>query len=137
MMRYLLDTNICIYIANKKPQSVLARLRDLKAGDVGMSVITYLELMFGAWKSQHREANLQLIRSLQQLIPVLALDASAGQHYGQLRAELQRKGSPIGAYDLLIAAQALSLGLTLVTNNTREFRRVPELIVEDWVTEKQ
>lgn len=136
-MRYLLDTNICIYIANKKPQSVLARLRDLKAGDVGMSVITYLELMFGAWKSQHREANLQLIRSLQQLIPVLALDASAGQHYGQLRAELQRKGSPIGAYDLLIAAQALSLGLTLVTNNTREFRRVPELIVEDWVTEKQ
>ncbi len=136
-MRYLLDTNICIYIANKKPQSVLARLRDLKAGDVGMSVITYLELIFGAWKSQHREANLQRIKRLEQLIPVLPLDAGAGQHYGQLRAELQRKGSPIGAYDLLIAAQALSLGLTLVTNNTREFRRVPQLIVEDWVTDKQ
>lgn len=132
-MRYLLDTNICIYIANRKPPGVLARLQRLKAGDVGMSVITYLELVFGAWKSQHRESNLQRIQELERHIPVLPLDTKAGRHYGQLRTELQKKGAPIGAYDLLIAAHALSLGLTLVTNNSREFRRVPHLMVENWV----
>lgn len=132
-MRYLLDTNICIYIANRKPPAVLARLQSLKAGDVGMSVITYFELVFGAEKSQHREADLQRIQDLERHIPVLPLDSKAGRHYGQLRAELQRKGSPIGAYDLLIAAHALSLDLTLVTNNAREFRRVPHLMAENWV----
>jgi tRNA(fMet)-specific endonuclease VapC len=132
-MRYLLDTNICIYIANRKPPGVLARLQRLKAGDVGMSVITYLELVFGACKSQHRESNLQRIQELERHIPVLPLDTKAGRHYGQLRTELQKKGAPIGAYDLLIAAHALSLGLTLVTNNSREFRRVPHLMVENWV----
>jgi len=131
-MRYLLDTNICIYIAKQKPQGVLARLHQLRPGDVGMSIITYLELVYGAWKSQRREANLLRIHELERLIPVLPLDASAARHYGQMRAELERKGSPIGAYDLLIAAQALSLGLILVTNNSREFRRVPHLTVENW-----
>jgi tRNA(fMet)-specific endonuclease VapC len=131
-MRYLLDTNICIYIAKQKPPSVLARLQRLRPGDVGMSVITYLELVYGAWKSQRREENLERIKELEPLIPVLAIDASAGRHYGQVRAELERKGSPIGAYDLLIAAHALSLGLTLVTNNVREFRRIAQLRVENW-----
>ena len=131
-MRYLLDTNICIYIAKQKPHGVLARLQHLRAGDVGMSVITYLELVYGAWKSQRREANLLRIQGLERLIPVLPLDASTGRHYGQIRAELERKGSPIGAYDMLIAAHALTLGLTLVTNDAREFRRVPQLIVENW-----
>jgi tRNA(fMet)-specific endonuclease VapC len=131
-MRYLLDTNICIYIAKQKPHGVLARLRELRPGDVGMSVMTYLELVYGACKSQHREANLLRIQELASLIPVLPLDVNAGRHYGRMRAELERKGSPIGAYDLLIAAHALTLGLTLVTNNVREFRRVPQLIVENW-----
>jgi tRNA(fMet)-specific endonuclease VapC len=131
-MRYLLDTNICIYIAKQKPPSVLAHLQRLRPGDVGMSVITYLELVYGAWKSQRREENLERIKELEPLIPVLAIDASAGRHYGQIRAELERKGSPMGAYDLLIAAHALSLGLTLVTNNVREFRRIPQLRVENW-----
>jgi len=134
-MRYLLDTNICIYIANQKPAGVLARLEGLKPGDVGMSIITYLELVYGAWKSQRRETNLQRIQNLERIIPVLPLDTKAARHYGQMRAELQRKGAPIGAYDLLIAAHALSLGLTLVTNNAREFRRVPQLIVENWAEE--
>ena len=134
-MRYLLDTNICIYIAKQKPPRVGAHLQQLKPGDVGMSIITHLELVYGAWKSQHREANLARIQELERLIPVLPLDASAGRHFGQMRAELERKGSPIGAYDLLIAAHALTLGLTLVTNNAREFRRVPQLIVENWVKE--
>jgi len=131
-MRYLLDTNVCIYIAKQKPPGVLARLQRLRPGDVGMSVITYLELVYGAWKSQRREENLERIKDLELLVPVLAMDASTGQHYGQVRAELERKGSPIGAYDLLIAAHALSLGLTLVTNNVRELRRIAQLRVENW-----
>ena len=134
-MRYLLDTNICIYIAKQKPPGVLARLQRLKSGDVGMSVITHLELAYGAWKSQHREANLQRIQALERLIPVLPLDVGAGKHYGDVRTVLERKGTPIGAYDLLIAAHALSLRLILVTNNLREFRRVPQLMVENWAEE--
>ena len=131
-MRYLLDTNICIYIAKRKPPEVLERLRHMRPGDVGMSIITNLELVYGAWKSQQREANLQRLQELERLIPVLPLDARVSQHYGQMRTELERKGLPIGAYDLLIAAHALALGLTLVTNNVREFRRVPQLRVENW-----
>ena len=123
------------YIAKRKPHSVRARLQQLKPGDVGMSIITHLELVYGAWKSQYREMNLLRIQELEQLIPVLPLDASVGRHYGEMRAELERKGSPIGAYDLLIAAQALTLGLTLVTNNTREFHRVPRLRLENWAEE--
>jgi tRNA(fMet)-specific endonuclease VapC len=134
-MRYLLDTNICIYIAKQKPPGVLARLQRLKAGDVGMSVITHLELSYGAWKSQQRESNLQRIQALERLIPVLPLDVGTGKHYGNVRTVLERKGTPIGAYDLLIAAHALSLGLILVTNNLREFRRVPQLMVENWAAE--
>ena len=135
-MRYLLDTNICIYIARQKPPGVLARLQRLRPGDVGMSVITYLELVFGCWKSQRREENLERIKELEPLIPVLALDATGGRHYGQIRTEFERKGLAIGAYDLLIAAHALSLGLTLVTNNVRELRRIPQLKVENWVEEQ-
>jgi tRNA(fMet)-specific endonuclease VapC len=131
-MRYLLDTNICIYIARQKPPGVLARLQRLRPGDVGMSVITYLELVFGCWKSRRREENLERIKELEPLIPVLALDATAGRHYGQIRTELERKGLVIGAYDLLIAAHALSLGLTLVTSKVREFRRTAQLSVENW-----
>lgn len=136
-MRYLLDTNICIYIAKQKPPGVLVRLRQLRQGDVGMSVITHLELVYGAWKSQHREANLLQIQALERLIPALPLDPNSGRHYGEVRAALERKGTPIGAYDLLIAAQALSLGLILVTNNAREFHRVLQLIVENWAEENR
>src|SRR4051795_3691514 len=111
-MQYLLDTNICIYIARRKPASVLARFQRLRAGDVGMSVITYLELVYGAWNSQRAESNLAVIDQLQSIIPVQPLDAGAATNYGRLRTELERIGRPIGGYDLLIAAHALSLGLT-------------------------
>lgn len=131
-MRYLLDTNICIYIAKRKPSHVLARLRRTRLGDAGMSVVTYLELVYGAWKSQAVEANLETIEHLRRLVPVQALDVDAASHYGRLRAALEKKGSTIGAYDLLIAAHALSLGLTLATNNVREFSRVEGLHVENW-----
>jgi tRNA(fMet)-specific endonuclease VapC len=131
-MRYLFDTNICIYIAKRRPPRVLARMEQLRPGDVGMSAITYLELVYGAWKSQHLEANLARIEQLLSLIPALPLDAGAAQHYGRLRAGLENEGRPIGAYDLVIAAHALALGLTLVTNNPREFSRAEGLRIENW-----
>ena len=97
-----------------------------------MSVVTYLELVYGAHKSQQVEANVSRIKLLSHLIPVQTLDGSAATHYGRLRAGLEKSGSLIGAYDLLIAAHALALELTLVTNNVHEFRRVPGLRLENW-----
>ena len=132
-MRFLLDTDICIHIAKRKPVRVLAQLEQLKPGDVGMSIVTYLELTYGAFKSRALEANLARIEQLETLIPAQPLGVSAGKHYGRLRAELEAAGMPIGAYDLMIAAHALSLGLVLVTNNVREFSRVRGLRVENWV----
>jgi len=132
-MRYLLDTDICIYIAKHKPPRAFERFERMHPGDVGMSVVTYLELVYGAYKSRHVEANLDRIVQLSDLIPVSPLDSSAAAHYGKLRAHLERAGSQIGAYDLLIAAHALSLGFVLVTNNVREFSRMPGLRVENWV----
>lgn len=134
-MRYMLDTNICIYIARRKPVSILRRLERLRAGDIGMSVITFFELTYGAWKSSSVQANLANIERLRTLIPVLPLDAGAADHYGRVRAKLEGQGSPIGAYDLLIAAHALSQRLILVTSNVREFARVGGLRVENWVEE--
>jgi tRNA(fMet)-specific endonuclease VapC len=130
---YLLDTNICIYIANRQPSAVVSRLEDLRPGDVGMSIVTYLELVNGAWKSRRKQDNLAKVQELSRLIPVQPLDTAVADHYGRIRSELERRGSPIGAYDLLIAAHALSLDLTLVTNNLREFARISGLRVENWV----
>jgi tRNA(fMet)-specific endonuclease VapC len=131
-MQYLLDTNICIYISKRKPARVLSHLQRLKPGDVGMSIVTYLELVYGAHKSERMESNLARIEQFRGLIPVQSLDEGAAEHYGRLRTELERTGTPIGAYDLLIAAHALSLRLTLVTNNLREFSRVKGLPLENW-----
>ena len=132
MTKYLLDTDICIYIAKQKPGHILARFDRMHPGDVGMSVVTYLELMYGAAKSRQVQANLATIEQLAHLIPVQPLDTAAGTHYGKLRTDLDLRGSPIGAYDLLIAAHALTLELIMVTNNTREFRRVKGLRLENW-----
>lgn len=131
-MRYLLDTDICIYIAKRKPAQVLERFRQLRPGDVGMSVVTYLELAYGAFKSREVAENLIKIERLRLIIPVQPLEAGVAKHYGRIRAELEKQGSPMGSYDLLIAAHVLSLGLTLVTNNVREFARVAGLRVDNW-----
>ena len=132
-MRYLLDTNICIYIIKKRPPEVLERLVSLDPEEVGVSSITVAELEYGVAKSsrprQNREALLNFLAPLQ----ILAFDDQAAQHYGKIRAYLERKGQTIGAMDLLIAAHARSLSLTLVTNNEKEFSRVPGLTVENWV----
>ena len=131
-VRFLLDTNICIYIRRKKPAEVLRRFRALKAGEVALSVITFGELVYGAEKSAQRAAALELLRELAQVLPVLGLPETAADAYGTIRAELERKGQMIGNNDLWIAAHARAAGLTLVTNNEREFRRVRGLKVENW-----
>jgi tRNA(fMet)-specific endonuclease VapC len=130
--RFLLDTNICIYIRRKKPEEVLRRFRTLKAGEAGLSVITFGELVYGAEKSAQRTAALELLRELAQALPVMGLPEAAAEAYGTIRAALERKGQMIGNNDLWIAAHAKAAGLTLVTNNEREFRRVRGLKVENW-----
>jgi tRNA(fMet)-specific endonuclease VapC len=133
VLKYLLDTNICIYIAKHKPPEVLARFNELEAGEVAMSVVTYGELYNGAMKSQHQAVALQKLTQLLTFIPALPLADTVGQHYGEIRSHLEQAGTPIGNNDLWIAAHARELGITLVTNNLREFERVPELVAENWV----
>lgn len=131
--RYLLDTNICIYIAKRRPPEVLRRFENLQAGEVAMSLITYGELIFGAEKSQSSQRTLATLSALVELIPVLPIPEAAATHYGEIRAILEKAGTPIGANDLWIAAHALAEHTILVSNNLREFKRVPELIAENWI----
>ena len=130
--RYLLDTNICIYIRRKRPEEVLRRFRTLRPGEAVLSVITFGELVYGAEKSAQRGATLELLRELAQVLPVQGLPETAAESYGRIRAELERKGEMIGNNDLWIAAHAKAAGLVLVTNNEREFRRVRGLRVQNW-----
>jgi len=131
--RYLLDTNICIYIQRRKPGEVLARFKKLKPGDAAISIITWGELRYGAEKSKQQKIALDVLEEFKTIIPVLPMPESAGNSYGTIRAALETKGQPIGNNDLWIAAHAKALSLTLVTNNEREFKRVPGLKVRNWV----
>ena len=131
-MRYLLDTDICVYIIKDRPLPVRERLAELHGTQAGMSVVSYLELWYGAWKSTQRQESLRKIEELREAIPVLPLDAEIARYFGRIRADLERQGTPIGSYDLMIAAHALSLDLILVTNNTREFARIEGLRLENW-----
>jgi tRNA(fMet)-specific endonuclease VapC len=130
--RFLLDTKICIYIRQKKPQQVLRRFQDLRLGEAAISVITYGELVFGANRSRQRVAALERLNELLHWLPALPLPETAGQTYGTIRAELASRGQMIGNNDLWIAAHALSAGLILVTNNDKEFRRVDGLKLQNW-----
>jgi tRNA(fMet)-specific endonuclease VapC len=131
--RYLLDTNICIYIQRQRPEKVLARFQKLKPGDAAISVITWGELLYGAEKSMHRKKALQLLDEFKSFVPVLPIPVNAGNTYGVIRASLESEGKPIGNNDLWIAAHAKAAALTIVTNNEREFQRVPGLKVQNWV----
>ncbi len=131
--RYLLDTNICIYIAKHNPPEVRERFARHAARELAMSVVTLGELRFGAEKSQSRERALASIQTLTSLITVAPLPEAVGEHYGQIRAALQASGQIIGNNDLWLAAHARAAGWILVTNNEREFVRVPGLQVENWV----
>ncbi len=131
--RYMLDTNLCIYIQRQKPEKVLARFQKLKPGDAAISVITWGELVFGAEKSKQRKKVLQLLGEFKSFIPILPIPESTGNTYGAIRALLASKGTPIGNNDLWIAAHAKAAALTLVTNNEKEFKRVPGLKIQNWV----
>jgi len=122
--RYLLDTNICIYIRQKRSPDLLHRFEKLRPGEAVISLITFGELLFGAEKSAHRTAALERLRELQIFLSVLPLPEASAGNYGKIRAELESKGEIIGNNDLWIASHALSSGLILVTNNEREFSRV-------------
>jgi tRNA(fMet)-specific endonuclease VapC len=131
--RYLLDTNICIYIAKACPPEVAQHFGGLAGGSVAMSVVTFGELVFGAERSQSKDRAMGNLALLVELIPVLDLPESAGRHYGRIRAALAYAGTPIGNNDLWIAAHAAAENLILATNNSREFERVPGLHIENWV----
>ena len=130
---YLLDTNICIYLINQRPESVIRRFSTLKPSQVSLSMVTWGELYYGAYKSEKLQHNLRNLQQLSGLLEVLPLPVAAAEHYGRLRADLQRVGRSIGGNDLWIAAHALAEGHILVTHNTKEFERVEGLSVENWV----
>jgi tRNA(fMet)-specific endonuclease VapC len=130
--RYLLDTNICIYIGKAKPDSVFRRFTTLRPGEAVLSVITYGELRYRAEKSTSKSAALAQLRELVQLLPVLALPEAAAHAYGTIRADLAARGQMIGNNDLWIAAHALATNLILVTNNEKEFKRIAGLKLQNW-----
>ncbi len=131
MLKYLLDTNIVIYTMKNRPHQVKKRFEQYQ-GRMGISTVTLGEFVFGAEHSQQVEQNLSDIEAMIARLEVLPFDTRAAYHFGQIRAALYRIGKPIGPYDMMIAGQALSTGLKLVTNNTKEFERVPGLVLEDW-----
>ena len=131
--RYMLDTNICIYLRQNRPAEVTIRFRQMQHGDTVISAITYGELYYGAERSQQRTHALESLGRLASLLPVIPLPEEAATAYGEIRAALEARGEMIGGNDLWIAAHAKSAGLTLVTNNEREFRRVPGLKVQNWI----
>ncbi len=134
LARYLLDTNICIYIQRQRPPAVLERFRRLEPGEAVISLITWGELAYGAEKSRQRDKVLALLEELVTMLPVMPLPETTGQAHGAIRAALEAKGEPIGNNDLWIAAHAKAAGLIVVTNNEREFKRVPGLQVRNWAT---
>ncbi len=131
-MKYLLDTNICIYIIKNNPPAVQQRFSKERPGDVAISSITAAEFYYGAEKSSQVDKNIISIQKLLQPLIALHFSEEDAVAYGKVRADLERQGAPIGAMDLLIAAQALSHELILVTNNVREFQRVASLRIENW-----
>jgi tRNA(fMet)-specific endonuclease VapC len=131
-VKFLLDTNICIALIKRRPEKALRRLSVLAVGDIGLSAVTLAELQYGVDKSLYKEKNQEALKEFLIPLVVADFDAEAAGVYGQVRSDLEKKGTPIGSLDTLIGAHALSLGVTLVTNNLREFRRIAGLKVADW-----
>ena len=132
-MKYMLDTNISMYAIKKKPEGVLERLRSELDSGICISSVTLAELRFGVEKSLYPERNTVALSQFLVPLNVLPFDDTAAVEYGRICAFLQRKGTPIGTMDMLIAAHAKTVGIPLVTNNTKEFERVPDLLLENWV----
>jgi tRNA(fMet)-specific endonuclease VapC len=132
-MKLMLDTNTCIALIKRKPVHVLQKFSEYQVGDIGVSAVTLAELRYGVAKSQHQARNQAALDEFMLPLEIAAFDEQATTTYGVLRAALEKQGTPIGPLDTMIAAHALSLGVTLVTNNTREFNRVLGLKVVDWL----
>ena len=132
MIRYLLDTNIVIYTIKNRPKSLREKFNRLQ-DQMAISSITWGELTYGVERSTQSERNLADIELIAAKLEVISFDRPAADHFGQIRAELYRVGIPIGPYDMMIAGQARARGLILVTNNTREFERIPGLMLENWI----
>ena len=132
MIKYMLDTNICIYIIKQKPKDVIERFRQAQVSEIGVSSITLSELEYGVMKSAKPEQNKLALAQFIAPIEIYAYDDVAAQHYGKIRANLERQGTPIGSLDMLIAAHALSQNSVLITNNESEFKRVSNLRIENW-----
>jgi tRNA(fMet)-specific endonuclease VapC len=132
-MKLMLDTNTCIALIKRKPAHALQQFSKYQIGDIGISAVTLAELRYGVSQSQHQAKNNAALEEFILPLEVASFDEEATVSYGVLRAALEKKGTPIGPLDTMIAAHALSLGVTLITNNTREFNRVPKLKVLDWI----
>ena len=131
-MLYMLDTNICIYLIKRRSDELLKRMRVFRTGEIGVSVVTVAELQYGVSKSQNKERNQAALETFLLPLDIADFSFAVTVSYGDIRAQLERQGQPIGPLDTMIAAHALSLDVPLVTNNTREFERVKGLRVEDW-----
>ena len=131
--RYMLDTDTCIYLRKRRPPKVAERFGTLQQGEVVMSLVTYGELRNGALKSSAPDAALANLQRLGELLPVQAMPVNAADHYSEIRSALEKSGQIIGGNDLWIAAHALALDVTLVTNNIGEFSRIPQLKLENWL----
>ena len=132
-MQYILDTNICIYIMNKRPQGVIQKFKQHDLGIIGVSTITVSELHYGISKSKKRILNAQRVQEFLIPLEIIPYDEKAAAVYGDFRCQVEERGKPIGPLDILIAAHALSRDLILITNNEEEFRRINRLKVENWV----
>ena len=129
---YMLDTNICTYVINRRPPGVLRRFENLASDDLCISIITFAELHYGVERSSAQDRNRQIVDDFTSRLEVRPWDRGAALHYAEIRSALEAKGTPIGNMDLLIAAHARSGDCTLVSNNLREFRRIPRLKRENW-----
>jgi tRNA(fMet)-specific endonuclease VapC len=132
-MKFMLDTNTCIYIIKKKPPDVIERFIQTEISQIGISSITLSELSYGVSKSSKPEQNQIALAQFIAPLEILPYGDDAAQYYGTLRTHLEKQGTPIGSLDMLIAAHALSTDCTLVTNNEKEFVRIPNLKIENWV----
>lgn len=132
MLKYMLDTNIVIYTIKNRPDEV-RRAFNRHDGQMAISTVTFGELIYGAERSSQPEKNMEVIEGMTARLEVLSFESQDAAHFGQLRAELMNSGRPIGPYDMMIAGHARARGLILVTNNSREFERVPGLRIENWV----
>ena len=136
MLRYMLDTNICIYVIKNRPEGLRERFNRL-ADQLCISAVTLSEIIYGAEKSARQIENIKVVEQFAARLDVLPFGERAATHYGQIRADLERAGHPIGLHDMMIGGHARSEGLTLVSNNLREFQRIEGLRVDNWVYEQR